>query len=161
MRLLSYAPFYEDVIFYGRSEEVSWLRERHFDIDYAKGGLAIARFHACPLVLELMPGPSGHQAAWIEFGWTPAAQTVQAITLTAEPDTTAAREIAFQSPCGEVWFRVVFDTNADGQIGPGDTACQESGQDAAFGVHVPLAGTRVACWPGRALKLPAASDGRR
>ena len=148
-RLLSYAPYYEDVIFYGRPEEVAWLHARRFDIDYEKGGLAIARFHACPLTLEIEPAPAGHPAAFVEFGWTPARQAVTSLRLPAVPGAQSARELPMQSPCGDVWFRIFFDENGDGKLSAGDTACLEADESGGFGVHVEPDGSRARCRPGR------------
>lgn len=146
-RLLAYAPYYEDVIFYGRPEEVAWLHERRFDIDYEKAGLAIARFHACPATLAVEPGPAGHHAAFVEFGWTPASQPAQSLRLPAMPGAHTAREIPFVSPCGDVWFRVFFDENGDGARSTGDTACVEADPTGGLGLHVEPEGSRAVCHP--------------
>ena len=154
-RLLSFAPYYEDVIFYGRPEEVAWLHERRFDIDYEKGGLAIARFHACPVTLVVEPGPSGHPAAWVELGWTPARQAVQSMKLPAMLGALSPREIPLTSPCGDVWLRVFFDDNGDGAMSAGDTACVESDESGGFGLHVEPEGSRAHCHPGRPIDIAA------
>jgi hypothetical protein len=153
--LLSYAPAYQDVIFYGRPEEIAWLHERHFAIDYEKGGLAIARFQACPAELILAPGQSGHKAAWVQFGWVPARQTVLSLKLPALPGAETPRGYPIPSPCGDVWFRVVFHEDGDGAQSAGDTVCMESDADGAFGAHVEPGGSRILCHPGRPFSAPS------
>jgi hypothetical protein len=56
-----------------------------------------------------------------------------------------------ESGCGDVWFRVLFDEDHDGQASAGDATCLEA--DAA-GVVLIRAGTRRAiCSPSQALLL--------
>jgi hypothetical protein len=150
--LLSYAPAYEDVIFYGRPEEVRWLHERHFTIDYEKGGLAIARFHACPATLELAAGPSGHSATLLAYGWAPSRETTLADTLPTAPGAVAARPWHVgTSPCGEIWFRVLFDNDGNGRLSPGDTTCLEANAQGVLGARMVEGGGVVPCHPGRPL----------
>jgi hypothetical protein len=149
--LLSFAPYYEDVIFYGRPEEIAWLHERRFDIDYEQGGLAIARFHACPVTLVLHPGPAGHPAALVELGWTPARQVVQSMKVPGAPGAQSPREISVISPCGDVWFRVFFEGNGDGATSAAGSACLESDESGGFGLRVRPEGSSAPCHPGRPL----------
>jgi hypothetical protein len=152
VHLLSYAPYYEDVIFYGRPEEVEWLRAWRFHIDYQRGGLAIARFQACPVELEIVPDDRGHRPTVLQFGWAPAETATFVINLPAQPGVTTPRRIPVsESGCGDVWFRVLFDEDHDGQASAGDATCLEA--DAA-GVVLIRAGTRRAiCSPSQALLL--------
>ena len=148
--LLSFAPYYQDVIFYGRPEEVDGLRERGFAIDYQRGGLAIARFHACPTELELTPGPGGHAATIIQFGWAPATEMTFSTSLPAEPESQKARRwLLSECPCGEVWFRVLFDHDGNGRLSPGDSTCLEARPDGVVTARIAAGGGRVLCRPGQ------------
>lgn len=147
--LLSFAPSYQDLIFYGRPEEVAWLHERQFIIDYEKGGLAIARFRACPAQLILAPGASGHRSTRVELGWIPAKQTIHVLNLSAEPGMQTPRAVPIPSPCGEIWLRVVFDGEAGATTG--DTTCMESDASGAFAMHVEPMNSSFLCHPGKPL----------
>jgi hypothetical protein len=155
-RLLSYAPYYQDVIFYGRPEEVDWLRDRGFVIDFERGGLAIARFRACPAELEIAPGPRGHSATILQFGWTPATEPTFSSTLPAQPESHEARRWPVpECPCGEVWFRVLFDYDGDGRLSDGDGTCMEARPDGVVAARILAGGgERIACSPGQIVKLP-------
>jgi hypothetical protein len=156
--LLSYAPYYQDVIFYGRPEEVDWLRERGFVIDFERAGLAIARFHACPADLEIAPGPRGHSATIIQFGWTPATEPTFSTTMPAQPESQEPRRWPVpECPCGEVWFRVLFDNDGDGRLSEGDGTCLEARPDGMVAARIAAGGERVFCRPGQRVKLPVHS----
>jgi hypothetical protein len=155
--LLSFAPHYQDVIFYGRPEEVAWLHERHFLVDYEQGGLAIARFQACPTELVLAPGPSGHLATRVDLGWLPAKQTIHTLNLPAVAGAQTSRVLPIPSPCGEIWLRVVFDGEPDAATG--HTTCMESDANGVFAVHVEPGTSSIPCHPGRPLHRPAAENG--
>lgn len=157
-RLLSYAPYYEDVIFYGRPDEVEWLRERNFAIDYQRGGLALARFQACPVVLALAPGLHGHAATFIQFGWAPSPEPTFSARLPAVPGASVERTYAVpESPCGDVWFRVVFDDDGDERVSRGDSTCTNADAQLRLMAHV-APNTRVPCAPGKpALAHPTAN----
>ena len=159
--LLSYAPYYQDVIFYGRPEEVDWLRERGFIIDFERAGLAIARFHACPAELEIAPEPRGHSATIIQFGWTPASEPTFSTTLPAQPENKEARRWSVpECPCGDIWFRVLFDYDGDGRLSEGDGTCLEARPDGMVEARIAAGGERVACHPGQVVRLPARSSSR-
>jgi hypothetical protein len=150
VHLLSYAPYYEDVIFYGRPDEVEWLRAWRFQIDYQRGGLAIARFQACPVELEIVPDDRGHRPTVLQFGWAPAETATFVMNLPALPGATTPRRIPVpESGCGDVWFRVLFDEDHDGRASAGDTTCREA---SPAGVVFIRAGTRRAiCSPSQAV----------
>ncbi len=154
--LLSYAPYYEDVIFYGRPEEVDWLRQRHFAIDYERGGLAIARFRACPAALAIFPGTRGHAATILQFGWAPSTQPTFSTTMAAENRTQAPRRWSVpESPCGDVWFRVLFDNDDSGKLSPGDDTCVEASPQGVLNAHIAAPSALITCHPGRRLLPPA------
>ncbi|HEX7508712.1 MAG TPA: hypothetical protein VF550_18215, partial [Polyangia bacterium] len=152
--LLSYAPYYQDVIFYGRPEEVDWLRERGFAIDYQRGGLAIARFRACPAELDMAPGPSGHAATIVQFGWAPATEMTFSTSLPAQPQSQETRRWSLpECPCGEVWFRVLFDYDGDGRASTGDGTCVEARSDGVLTTRIAENGQHVLCRPGQGVGL--------
>jgi hypothetical protein len=154
VHLLSYAPYYEDVIFYGRPEEVEWLRAWRFHIDYQRGGLAIARFQACPVELEILPDERGHRPTLLQFGWAPAETATFVMNLPPQPGATTPRRIPVaESGCGEVWFRVLFDEDRDGQASPGDATCREA--SPAGVVFIPSGSRRAICTPSQALLVRA------
>jgi hypothetical protein len=152
-RLLSYAPYYEDVIFYGRPDEVEWLHERHFAIDYQRGGLAIARFQACPATFEFAPGEAGHASTILFFGWYPATEPTFSTTLPAEPDSQTARPWQLREcPCGDIWLRVLFDNDGDGRLSSGDSTCLEGTAQGVLVAHIRPGENRILCHPGRVPK---------
>jgi hypothetical protein len=154
--LLSYAPYYEDVIFYGRPDELAWLHKRRFIIDYQRGGLAIARFHACPATLELVASPQGHSATLLSFGWAPASDPSVVLTLPAAPAASEPRPWRIREcPCGDVWFRVLFDNDGDGRLSPGDSTCLEANTQGVLGATIEDGAGQVTCHPGRLLVAPA------
>ena len=160
VHLLSYAPYYEDVIFYGRPEEVEWLRDWRFHIDYQRGGLAIARFQACPVELEIVPDDRGHRPTLLQFGWAPAETATFAMNLPAQPGATTPRRIPVaESGCGDVWFRVLFDEDRDGKASAGDATCREA--NPAGVVFIRADSRRAICSPSQALLLRTAGTTTR
>jgi hypothetical protein len=154
VHLLSYAPYYEDVIFYGRPEEVEWLRAWRFHIDYQRGGLAIARFQACPVELEIVPDDRGQPPTLLQFGWAPAETATFVMNLPAQPGATTPRRIPVsESGCGAVWFRVLFDEDRDGQASAGDATCREA--NPAGVVFIRAGVRRAVCSPSQPLLLRA------
>jgi len=153
-RLLSYAPYYEDVIFYGRPDEVQWLHDRQFIIDYERGGLAIARFRPCPAQVDLYPSALGHSRTVAYFGWAPASEPTFSTVLPAVGDGQSARAWPIQEcPCGEVWFRILFDNDGDGRASAGDTTCLEANAQGLVSANVLEGGVRLSCHPGRPLSF--------
>ena len=153
IHLLSYAPYYEDVIFYGRPEDVKLLRSWRFHIDYQRGGLAIARFAACPVELEIVPDDRGHPSTLLQFGWAPSETATFALNLPAQPGVTTSRRIPVsESGCGDVWFRVLFDEDHDGRASAGDATCREANRAGV--VLVRADSRRAICTPSQALKFP-------
>ena len=152
---LSFAPYYEDVILYGRPDELAWLDEHHFTVDFARGGLAIARFRACPAVLDLTPGPRGHSATIVSFGWSPAVEPTLFTSLPAARTDTPRSWPVRNSPCGDVWFRVLFDNDGDGRLSAGDGTCLEANGQGVVGARITTTDGHVACHAEQRLIPPA------
>lgn len=97
----SFAGGFEDLVWYGRDDDLAMLEARGFRFDHAEGGLAVARLEGCPLALEV-EAPKGVDLE-IELGWFPLLDPRQRRRLHA----SEAGHITFRgSPCGPVWLRV-------------------------------------------------------
>jgi hypothetical protein len=129
---------FEDVILWGRPEDVDDLLALGFDADFRRGGLAIARFRGCPLAVLFPPGSpaAGHT---LELGWLPAGTATHRFDL-ARAHARAGGGLALplrQTPCGGVWLR----------FAEGDLACAGAGPDGRLLVPSTRLTPRVECRP--------------
>ena len=144
--LLSYAPGYDDIVLYGSAADVEALTRRGFHIDFSRGALAIARFRACPVDIELVERSPTRPAVFLEIAWHRHGRIRAMPSLPAgAPDSGSRRVHILDSPCGPFWFRVVFDRNGDGRASPGDAVCAEASAEAFVRVEPSDAPRLVKC----------------
>jgi hypothetical protein len=145
---LMFAADYEDVIFYGEPSDVPQLRARGFELDFERGGLAIARFVGCPLTVSVEPAPTEDGPKRVEAHWSPFAPPVVSVILPRAAQPAPATVEIPRSPCGEVWVRVLYDTDGNGVPSVGDRVCHGARADGFVRVAVPRGGARFECRPG-------------
>jgi hypothetical protein len=105
--LAAHATRYEDVIFWGRPEDVDHLAWLGFAIDWRHGGFAIARFVGCPLRVVLPPGDGLDMASTLEVGWSPALGVTHSYPLqTAHPGEDGGWVLPMRQTCGGIWLRL-------------------------------------------------------
>ncbi len=147
--MLSFGPDYEDVIFHGRLADLALLRERGFVPDFQRGGLVIARFLGCPASIELRPPSGGLPPTLVTSGWLPAARPTFSVVLPADPDSGARLVPISNSPCGEIWIRVLYDMDRSGSQSTGDRHCAGANVDAVVTHRVmPGQSTTIVCEAG-------------
>jgi hypothetical protein len=130
------ADRFEDVIFWGRPEDVDHLLWLGFHPDWRRGGLAIARFEGCPLSLRITPSSALGNARTLELGWQPALGTTHRYALARarhEPD--GALTLSIRQSCGAVWIR--FDAK--------DVACEGADAERRFVIPLVRATPHVVC----------------
>jgi hypothetical protein len=143
---LSYAPGYEDVLLYGEAADVQALTQRGFQVDFSQGALAIARFRACPVDVELVEHGPTRAAVFIDMAWRRHGHIRALPSLPASaPDGRSRRLHIPDSPCGPFWLRLVFDGSGDGRPSLGDAVCAEASAEAFVRVEASDAPRVVKC----------------
>ncbi len=102
---------YQDVILFGRPDDVDWLLSLGFVPEFRKGGLALARFEGCPVTLRFPPGSDVRGRTVVEMGWLPAWHATQRYAVGGgrhDPDG-AIRLPLRETPCGALWLRLDDD----------------------------------------------------
>jgi hypothetical protein len=77
----SYGAFYQDVVFWGRPEDIDLLEHRGYEVDWRQGGFGLVHFRGCSLHLELDEPPELASDAVLELGWYPLLRTARRIPL--------------------------------------------------------------------------------
>ena len=149
--LLSFGPAYEDVILHGLPGDIAVLRERGYVIDFERNGLAIARFAGCPVRIELHPPPGGFPPTLVTAGWAPATNTVYSVVLAPREDSNVQSVPLPESPCGDVWIRVLFDMDRNHTASPGDRFCQDADRNGVLQARITAPGARIVCAAGAPL----------
>ncbi len=105
--LASRATAFEDVVFYGRSEEADRLNELGFSEDWRRDGLSIARFRGCPVTVHLSPEIARSGASALETGWLPAWHPHARYAL-ADGDHAqdGSRALRLRETCAGLWLRL-------------------------------------------------------
>jgi hypothetical protein len=99
------ATDYDDVILYGREDDVEQLLELGFRPDFRRGGLALARFAGCPLEVRLESDAEFPDGTALEVGWLPAWHVTHRYALArAEPLADGSRRLRLRQSCGGVWL---------------------------------------------------------
>ena len=102
---------YEDVILYGRPDDVDWLVSLGFVPEFRSGGLALARFAGCPVTLRFPPGSDVRGRTVVEMGWLPAWHATRRYAVGGahrDPDGTIRMPMR-ETPCGGLWLRLDDD----------------------------------------------------
>ena len=126
--LLGFGPAHEDVIFYGLPADHAVMRERGFVSDFERGNVMIARFAGCPARVRIEPPEGGLPPTLLLSGWWPDQRPTFSTTLAPRASNEPVVVPIPQSPCGQIWLRVLFDMDRDGKASPGDRTCR--GADA-------------------------------
>jgi hypothetical protein len=103
-----YGAGYEDVILYGRPDDVDWLLSLGFVPEFREGGLALARFEGCPVTLRFPPGSDVREDTVVEMGWFPAWHATRRYRVgSGWPDPDGGIRLPLrETPCGGLWFRL-------------------------------------------------------
>ena len=146
VRYLSFAAGFEDVILEARPEDAQLLERLGFAVDFHRGGMTVARFHGCPLAVTIPAPPEATSWTFLSAGWAGSTRP----TYQAEiPPDAGSRSVAIPgSPCGDVWLRVLFDTDGDRKLSPGDRFCQGADEHAVVVHHVQAGAAPFVCAPG-------------
>lgn len=105
---------YEDVILFGRPDDVEWLLSLGFAADFRRGGLAVAHFEGCPVTLAFPPGAEVRGRTVVEIGWYPAWHATRRYAVGGgrrDPDGTLRLALR-ETPCGAMWLRLDDDGRA-------------------------------------------------
>ncbi len=135
---LSYSPGYDDVIVYGFPEDLAVLEARRFRFDFRRGGLAIGQFQWCPVAVEVEPADT---PVFVESSWRPKQEMTPVATLSPPQHSLTIA----QSPCGEFWLRILYDTDRNGKPSPGDTGCKGAGPGGLIRLELKEGGNRLEC----------------
>jgi hypothetical protein len=151
---LSYAPPYEDVILHARPGDAALLHELGFVVDFQHGGLFLARFAGCALSVTAQPPAGGPSPLLLSAGWPPNPRPVFATAIAAEAASHPQR--FSRTPCGEAWWRIVFDLDGNGVPSAGDRVCAAANAAGIVVHHVRPAPdeNHLVCAPGPALAAP-------
>ena len=122
--LLGFGSAHEDVIFFGLPADHAVMRERGFVSDFERGSVMIARFVGCPTRVRIEPPEGGLPPTLLLSGWWPDQRPTFSTTLAPRASSEAIVVPIPQSPCGQIWIRVLFDVDRDGKASPGDRTCQ-------------------------------------
>jgi hypothetical protein len=148
---LSYAPPFEDVILHARPGDAPLLPELGFVTDFQQGGLFIARFQGCALSLTAEAPETGPVPLLVTAGWVPQQRPVLAATIKAA-DLAGPIRLP-RGPCGNTWWRIIYDMDGNGVPSSGDRACAAANPAAILLEKMRPAPdeNRVSCSPGARL----------
>jgi hypothetical protein len=104
--LAAHATAYQDVILWGRPQDVDYLIALGFEPDWRRGGLAILRFAGCPLAIRFPPASGLEDDAVLELGWFPAWGVTHRYTIgNAQREPDGSLTLPVRQSCGTVWIR--------------------------------------------------------
>jgi hypothetical protein len=128
----------------GRPDDFEVFRERGYEAEVEHGSLFIARFVGCPSEILLPPGSLDHEAVFYEYGLfspvgiTPEPRTIRMKVVDPKtPVVNGAIRVPLEGrPCGELWVRVVWDTDGSSTFTPGDHVCAAAARDGRLLVNL-------------------------
>ena len=142
--LLAFGAAHEDVIFFGLPADHEVMRERGFVADFERGNVMVARFVGCPTQVRIEPPESGLPPTLVLAGWWPEQRPTFSTTLAPRASNQPLTVPIPQSPCGQIWLRVLFDMDRNGEASSGDRTCQGADANAVVRHQVgPGTGTVV------------------
>jgi hypothetical protein len=105
---------YQDVILWGRPEDVDHLIRLGYEPDFRRGGLLLARFRGCPLTLIFPPASSPPPGTLVELGWLPAWHVTHRYSADKSTSDAGGRRVMplATPPCGGVWIRLAAEAEA-------------------------------------------------
>ena len=156
--MLSFGPGYEDVILHGLPEDMAVLRERGYTADFERNDVAIARFAGCAASLELHAPPGGFPPTLVTAGWFPATNTVFSVVLGSSEDSAVRSVPLTDSPCGDVWVRVLFDMDRNHTASPGDRFCQGADRNAVLLARINAPGAKIVCSAGSPMPVQPGTE---
>jgi hypothetical protein len=120
LKILSYvgshAANFEDLILWGSAADADFLIARGFAADWREGGLMLAHFEGCPLVLNLESTSGLPPDARLEYGWYPLLEVANDFGIGGFSDAATSQRYAIPNvPCGPAWIRVTGSGAAPGQ----------------------------------------------
>ena len=140
----------------GRPDDAAVFAERGYVTDFSRGSSLIAHFEGCAAELQLPPNALNQGVnVYYEYGLltskgiTPELRTLAKKLLPrATPAGNDALHIPLtERPCGQLWLRVVWDSDGSFTYSPGDRTCANSNREGRlFATVTPEQGT-VRCAP--------------
>lgn len=103
---------FQDVILWGRPEDVELMQRFGFRSDWHRGGLALMHFEGCPLDLRF-PAAAGLDASdVVELGWLPAKDVTHRYSLSdARREVDGSLTLPMLQGCGSLWVRFEGNTH--------------------------------------------------
>ena len=137
----------------GRPRDYSIFGERGYVTELRHDSLFIARFEGCDAELQLPVGALDREAVYYEYGlFSPSIITDEPRTLGRKviERETPARDGAIRvplaaRPCGEIWIRVVGDTDASSTFTAGDRTCENAPWEGRLRATVSRERPTVSC----------------
>jgi hypothetical protein len=150
----SYAPEFEDILLLGDPSDTTAILQRGFDVDWAKGRFAIARFRGCPLRVVIAGTEQASHAILIRAGWHPASRATFSMVIKPAASHVAELSVPVQAaPCGKVWLQIAEDLNDDRQVSAGDRFCTQADDDGLFVADVDADRSTIRCQMGDVVKV--------
>ncbi|MDB4935253.1 MAG: hypothetical protein JWP87_2225 [Labilithrix sp.] len=149
-------PFEGIQVVGGGAADFAVFTRRGYVPEYQNASLLIARYEGCPAELVLPAGALDRESVYFEYGLFSRYMITdepRALAKTAVDRHSPSREDGIHvplpgRPCGDVWLRVVWDTEGSSSFSPGDRACANAGPDGRFVATVSAAHPAVACMSG-------------
>ena len=127
-------PFEGIHVIGGRPADFGMFHERGYVAEYERGSIFVGRFEGCPAELVLEPGALDREAVLYEYG------LFSLTNLDPEPRTLARGVVKRDTPvidgklriplrarpCGEIWLRVVWDSDRSSSFTLGDRTCRNA-----------------------------------
>jgi len=128
---------YQDIIFYGPSQDRKEIYQRGYVTDFEHDGLWIGHYRGCPLRFEVTLTTPTPAPLIVEYGWLP---WLDAAELRVVPQAARTEEGPIivdweTAPCGPVWIRAGVDKDASGRWKPVDGRCEGAGEDGRITVQ--------------------------
>lgn len=104
--LAAHGTRYEQVLLWGRPEDVDHLEWLGFAPDWRRGGLVLAHFRGCPLEVRFPAGSTPRQGDVLELGWYPALGETHRYSLKkARQQPDGSFVLPLRQSCGALWLR--------------------------------------------------------
>ncbi|HEX2870299.1 MAG TPA: hypothetical protein VHP33_03570 [Polyangiaceae bacterium] len=140
----------------GRPDDAAVFVERGYVTEFARGSILVARFEGCAAELLLPPSALNQGVnVYYEYGLLTAKGVTpepRALAKRLIPRATPAGSDALhvpltERPCGQLWLRVVWDSDGSFTYSPGDRICANSNREGRLLATVTAQQSTVRCAP--------------